>query len=64
MIINNYWKSVYLIKIQINTPFMLNSQDVNNPNCLVRVKNGDVISIKCFILQEEVVTFFLVTALL
>lgn len=58
---NNYWKSAYL---QINTLFMLNSPDVNNPNCLVRVKNGDVISIKCFKLQEEVITFFFPTALL
>lgn len=38
---------------------MLNSPDVNNPKCVVRVKNGVLISIKCFKLQEEVITFFL-----
>lgn len=37
---------------------MLNSPDVNNPKCLVRVKNGVLTSIKCFKLQEEVITFF------
>lgn len=43
---------------------MLNSPDVNNPKCVVRVKNGVLISIKCFKLQEEVITIFFATALL